>query len=148
MLIIQKNVHTLIKFSSEFQFSFIIQANCIFKMSSAVSSKILNNACFRKRLQSSIAFQLSRFSTDNDNPFSKTFNIIKNDFIGMKEMVLGENNPKANIFPQHCDVLIVGGGIMGSSIAYWLKQRALDGVRLVVAEKDCTVNMNHNQVGS
>lgn len=48
--------------------------------------------------------------------------------------------------PQHCDVLIIGGGCMGSSIAYWLKQRALEGLRIVVVEKDPTVMLSNDIV--
>lgn len=42
-------------------------------------------------------------------------------------------------FQTHCDVLIIGGGGVGSSIAYWLKEKARDGLNVVVVEKDDTV---------
>lgn len=42
--------------------------------------------------------------------------------------------------PDHCDVLIIGGGAMGSSTAYWLKQRVPGKeLKVVVVEKDSTV---------
>lgn len=41
-----------------------------------------------------------------------------------------------DIFPEHCDVLVIGGGAVGSSVAYHLKERALEGLRVVVVEKD------------
>ncbi|XP_062870739.1 FAD-dependent oxidoreductase domain-containing protein 1 [Trichomycterus rosablanca] len=42
--------------------------------------------------------------------------------------------------PERADIVIIGGGVIGWSIAYWLKNknRARDGVRVVVVEKDPT----------
>lgn len=45
----------------------------------------------------------------------------------------------ANI-PTHCDVAIIGGGAVGSSIAYWLKKKAGDGLKVAVVEKDKCVS--------
>ncbi|KAK2828402.1 hypothetical protein Q5P01_019436 [Channa striata] len=49
-----------------------------------------------------------------------------------------EINP--NLPPERADVVIVGGGVMGWSIAYWLKQkeRIKGGLKVVVVEKDLT----------
>lgn len=41
-------------------------------------------------------------------------------------------------FPSKCDVMIVGGGGMGSSIAYHLKSRTHDDLQIVVLERDKT----------
>lgn len=43
-------------------------------------------------------------------------------------------------FQTHCDVLVIGGGGLGSSVAYWLKEKARDGLNVVVVEKDETVS--------
>ncbi|XP_030370686.1 FAD-dependent oxidoreductase domain-containing protein 1 [Scaptodrosophila lebanonensis] len=38
--------------------------------------------------------------------------------------------------PDRCDVLIVGGGGMGASAAYWLKSKARERLNVVVVERD------------
>lgn len=43
-------------------------------------------------------------------------------------------------FQTHCDVLVIGGGGIGSSIAYWLKKEAREGLNVVVVEKDPMVS--------
>lgn len=89
-----------------------------------------------------VAYLSNSSSSPPKNPFQRTWEVLKGD---MKRGIERLNDPDKeyhpnSIFPEHCDILIVGGGIMGSSIAYWLKQRALDGLRVVVVEKDSTVN--------
>lgn len=46
-----------------------------------------------------------------------------------------------NLPPDRADIVIVGGGVMGWSIAYWLKRKEMmrGGVRVLVVEKDPTV---------
>lgn len=46
----------------------------------------------------------------------------------------------SEIIPTQCDILIIGGGAIGSSIAYWLREKIhRDDFSVVVIEKDPTV---------
>ncbi|XP_011506222.1 PREDICTED: FAD-dependent oxidoreductase domain-containing protein 1-like [Ceratosolen solmsi marchali] len=52
--------------------------------------------------------------------------------------VINWDNPNAPIFPNYCDILIIGGGAIGSSIAYWCKRLGKASLRVAVVEKDPT----------
>jgi len=59
----------------------------------------------------------------------------------LKSMGLMEKEEFDNIdpdIPRFCDVVIIGGGVVGSSVAYWLKESVPDGLEVVVVEKDLT----------
>lgn len=88
-------------------------------------------------------------SLKNYFPFSLLQNDKKNvnlkkhilpDFNGMVEMEPGLD-PNSDIFPSHVDICIIGGGAIGSSIAYFLKEKARHGLNIAVVEKDKTVRM-------
>lgn len=64
------------------------------------------------------------------------------DFNGMAEMV-PDNDVDRYIFPSHVDICIIGGGAIGSSIAYFLKKAAKHGLNIAVVEKDKTVSFVH-----
>ncbi|XP_053547515.1 FAD-dependent oxidoreductase domain-containing protein 1 [Bombina bombina] len=47
--------------------------------------------------------------------------------------------PTGHLPPERADVVIVGGGVLGWSVAYWLKQKSRrDALRVVVVERDPT----------
>uniref|UniRef100_A0A8C5S6B6 FAD-dependent oxidoreductase domain-containing protein 1 n=1 Tax=Laticauda laticaudata TaxID=8630 RepID=A0A8C5S6B6_LATLA len=48
--------------------------------------------------------------------------------------------PKRDLPPEHCDVVIIGGGIIGWSIAYWLKakEKHRNAIQVLVIERDNT----------
>lgn len=51
------------------------------------------------------------------------------------------------ILPENCDVVIIGGGVIGSSIAYWLKQRVYTSdFKVIVVEKDPMVSFFRNVI--
>lgn len=99
-----------------------------------------------------------RFLSDSsgENPLDRTFRLLGNDMKKVKNFfrpqiidssvkqdqgVSGETTKSGDDgFQTHCDVLVIGGGGVGSSIAYWLKQRARNGLNVVVVEKDSTVS--------
>lgn len=70
-----------------------------------------------------------------EHPFKRTMRILKNDF---KQGFSRKPHDELTDFDSYCDVLIIGGGAIGSSIAYWLKKKAQKGLHVVVVEKDQT----------
>lgn len=51
-----------------------------------------------------------------------------------------------SLFPTHVDILIIGGGAIGTSVAYFLKEKVLDGCRVAVVDRDFTVNYDLKEV--
>lgn len=64
------------------------------------------------------------------------------DLTNMAEM-LPEDDLDIGLFPSHVDICIIGGGAIGSSIAYFLKEKAKHGLKICVIEKDKTVSVNY-----
>ncbi|XP_055839067.1 FAD-dependent oxidoreductase domain-containing protein 1 isoform X2 [Episyrphus balteatus] len=119
--------------------------------------KLLNiGACPTNKEFISTAAKLLKndeFETDPHNPLRRSLNIITRDFKPIKDYFktipkstdeVPDKNLKKRIdpteseFQTHCDVVIIGGGCIGLSIAFWLKEKARSGLNVVVIEKDPT----------
>ncbi len=56
-----------------------------------------------------------------------------------KAAMEGKEMPAVPV-PRETDICIIGGGAIGSSVAYWLKQRNPVGFNCTVVERDPTVS--------
>ncbi|XP_050425904.1 FAD-dependent oxidoreductase domain-containing protein 1-like isoform X2 [Adelges cooleyi] len=76
--------------------------------------------------------------TINENPMHRVKRFLKRD---LNQLVSTFNDPfnqyeDSKLFPKTVDLLIVGGGAIGSSIAYWIQNKVRDGLSIVVVDKD------------
>lgn len=83
-------------------------------------------------LRRTVSGFVCRQYSQNRSPFTKTWQALSG---GIKKED-GLNLPIRN--PEHADVVVIGGGVVGSSVSYWLKKRAGKGINVVVLEKDPT----------
>ncbi|XP_054284014.1 FAD-dependent oxidoreductase domain-containing protein 1-like isoform X1 [Macrosteles quadrilineatus] len=120
-------------------FSLLLRNRAISKYK--LKSRTTINSHLENRLV--VNFYSSKPPDDEDNPIKRAFRVLKGDLKYTLDLVDGnlreEDLGRRNLIPNHCDVLIVGGGVIGSSIAYWLKKRALNGLSVIVLEKDPSV---------
>lgn len=96
----------------------------------------VRNVIFQSSLKSKHFFCTRHFAKEI-NPATKTWNILTRDV----PVLLGLKKPEI-VYPENADVVIIGGGFIGTAAAYWLKSRAIHGLEIVVLEKDTTVSKN------
>ena len=54
---------------------------------------------------------------------------------GLKKSFLGGRPPENPLLvPRETDIAVIGGGVMGSAVAYWLKQKNPEGLSVTVIE--------------
>ncbi|XP_018055633.1 PREDICTED: FAD-dependent oxidoreductase domain-containing protein 1-like isoform X1 [Atta colombica] len=118
----------------------------LLKQCSAVQSM---NSFRRKSSESKSNDDTKKYKefVDITTPQEKFLKNIKRDWKLLKH-VLSSNRQysdfeklweRPQVIPSTCDVLIIGGGAIGSSIAYWLKQKVYkEEFSVVVVEKDPT----------
>ncbi|XP_037806168.1 FAD-dependent oxidoreductase domain-containing protein 1 [Lucilia sericata] len=105
---------------------------------------------------------------DDNHPVKRSLNILKNDMKKVTNFFKPNASSKTNegassgsetddldeklkrfqgtqgagasddLFQTHCDVVVIGGGGVGSSVAFWLKEKAREGLNVVVVERDPT----------
>lgn len=74
-----------------------------------------------------------------ENPLLRTLRILRDDLKAAKASITEPSRTLENMFPKQVDIAVIGGGAMGSSIAYWLKEKTGQGLSVAVIEKDQTV---------
>lgn len=86
---------------------------------------------------SSLVRKKSNFFNDLDKEFVKIQKTLKE---ALPSSDWSPVQKSGDLPPEHADIVIVGGGVIGWSIAYWLKKLELirEGVRVVVVERDPT----------
>uniref|UniRef100_A0A1B0A538 FAD dependent oxidoreductase domain-containing protein n=1 Tax=Glossina pallidipes TaxID=7398 RepID=A0A1B0A538_GLOPL len=118
----------------------------------------------RRSLTTSVTFHKNKGLENENHPLTRTLNVLKNDMKKVRDFFLPNNwtskgtettetstlnnnekrfegekgNSSDDVFQTHCDVLVIGGGGVGSSVAFWLKEKARDGLNVVVVERDPT----------
>lgn len=84
-----------------------------------------------------------RYSKDIKNPFARTWGVLSKEvpvFLGL--------NKKQVVLPEHADIVIIGGGFIGTAVAYWLKVKAGEGLTVVVIENDPLVSFRKIELSS
>lgn len=115
-------------------------------MSSVIRRSIKLGHCVRFKHDPPSKFSKNYYDPDaiHENPLDRCKRFLKRDF---QELVKKINDPfdqyeDSKMFPKTVDILIVGGGAIGSSIAYWIQDKCRDGISIAVIEKDLSVNKN------
>lgn len=84
-----------------------------------------------------------------EDPVGRTVRVMSQQMRDIKQKIMFWKEPgsfqdewviDSTIYPRQADIVIIGGAAMGSSIAYWIKKIAGEGLSVVVIEKDPSYN--------
>lgn len=64
-----------------------------------------------------------------------TWEILKDEFLALKQGNITSESEILKV-PRESDIMIIGGGLIGSSVAFWLKQRNPKAISVTVVERD------------
>lgn len=79
---------------------------------------------------------------DFENPVLRTARILSDDLKNFFKRVKRPQHGIIEGIPTHTDIVVIGGGAIGSAIAYWLKEKSNDNsFEVVVIEKDMSVSI-------
>ncbi|CAL8139548.1 unnamed protein product [Orchesella dallaii] len=88
--------------------------------------------CFKKEDDDDFV-EVPRPKRPIDEPFERAVKIFTHDI----RSIYDKTQPPLLDFSAHVDILVIGGGILGSAIAYFIKERTpRTGVSLMVVDKD------------
>ncbi|XP_075992157.1 FAD-dependent oxidoreductase domain containing lethal (2) 37Bb [Anticarsia gemmatalis] len=102
-----------------------------------MATKLLNNIFCNGRKLTNVRYFARNIRKD---PFKKTLDVLAID------MPSFSNKKKDFVYPEHSDIVIIGGSHIGSAIAHALKARTGEGLSVVVIEKDFTFKKAQNNV--
>lgn len=79
---------------------------------------------------------------DFEDPILRTARVLSDDVKNFFKKVKRPQNRIIEGIPTYTDIVVIGGGAIGSSIAYWLKEKSNDNsFEVVVLEKDMSVSI-------
>lgn len=82
-------------------------------------------------------FKENQAKKDLEGGASKTYRMLKDEISRFSK---GQFTLPPDKIPKYSEYVVIGGGIVGSAIAYSMKQRAPDSFDLMVIERDPKVN--------
>ncbi|XP_017788513.1 PREDICTED: FAD-dependent oxidoreductase domain-containing protein 1-like [Habropoda laboriosa] len=107
----------------------ILQKNGFLQIKRTFTEKDINNRLIRKEKGSNTI--TPKKLKNNLVSMENSLDVKEDDNFLIKWM------DRPPIIPQQCDIIIIGGGVIGSSIAYWLKKRVYSqDFKVIVVERD------------